>query len=81
MKAYITKYALTKGILEANTSNWEDPTGFVRCEVFPFCSFRRGHEIFGTMAEAKQHAEQMRLKKIASLQRQIDKLEDMRFVE
>ena len=75
MKAYITKWALTKGIIEL-----DDP------EVF------EGYVVIGRLdpminpvdwffnkPAAIERAEEMRVKKIASLRKQIAKLERMKF--
>ena len=79
MKAWITKYALTDGIIEAEgepygfewvSASWDD--GY-RCG-----DFEQG-EWFDTKERAIQKAEGMRQKKIASLKKQIEKLEEMRF--
>lgn len=67
MKVWITKYALTDGIIETDSENgarsidlyWGD------------CHLSRESEI--------KKAEEMRQKKIESLKKQIKKLEKMRF--
>lgn len=79
MKVWITKYALTDGIIEAVaevggfdtiTATWDNET---RCDNF------KGEEWWNTKKNAIEKAEEMRQKKIASLKRQIEKLERMRF--
>ena len=79
MKVWITKYALTDGIIEANgepyglewvSASWDN--GY-RCN-----DFERG-EWFDTKERAIQKAEEMCQKKIESLKKQIKKLEEMRF--
>ena len=79
MKVWITKYALTDGIIEAEgkpygfewvSASWDN--GF-RCSVFG-----QG-EWFDTKERAIAKAEEMRQKKIASLKKRIEKLEEMRF--
>ena len=79
MKVWITKYALTGGIIEAEgepygfewvSASWDN--GFWRSV------FGQG-EWFDTKERAIAKAEEMRQKKIASLKKQIEKLEEMRF--
>lgn len=81
MKVYITKYALTEGIIEAEgepyglelewvSASWDD--GY-KCG-----DFEQG-EWYDTKERAIQKAEEMRQNKIASLKKQIEKLERMRF--
>ena len=79
MKVWITKYALTDGIIEAEgepyglewvSASWD--SGY-RCG-----DFEQG-EWFDTKERAIKKAEEMRQKKIASLKNQIEKLERMRF--
>ena len=79
MKVWITKYALTDGIIEAEgepyglewvLASWDNGC---RCN-----DFEQG-EWFDTKERAIQKAEEMRQKKIASLKKQIKKLEEMRF--
>jgi hypothetical protein len=77
MKVWITKYALTEGIIAMDVL-----TRNHSC-VYPHGSHNHGlrlgacaHE---TQEAAVKHAEKMRLNKIASLKAQIAKLEKMRF--
>ena len=85
MKVWITKYALTRGIIKINDSSFHrtyvKPNGTI-CFYDEFgdmvCSYRRS-EYFGLKELAIQKAEEMRQKKIASLKKQIEKLEGMRF--
>lgn len=78
MKAYISKYALTKGIFEVEAAKIRDneivvDIGIVSSEFF------HANEWHTTRAEAINRAEEMRLKKIESLKKQIAKLEKKRF--
>ena len=85
MKVWITKYALTIGIIEIDDSDFQrtyvKPNGMI-CFYDEFgdvvCSYKRS-EHFGLKELAIQKAEEMRQKKIASLKNQIEKLEGMRF--
>ena len=79
MKVWITKYALTDGIIEAEgepyglewvSASWDNGC---RCN-----DFEQG-EWFDTKERAIKKAEEMRQKKIASMKKQIKKLERMRF--
>lgn len=79
MKVWITKYALTDGLIERDVrcckfggiyGIWDDGK---RCG-----SFDEG-EWFLDKQSAIQKAKEMRQKKIASLKKQIEKLERMRF--
>lgn len=74
MKAYITKYALSSGIKEREATIIS-PSGDATAG---FYYYRRGqwHE---TMDAAKEKAELMRLKKIASLEKSLTKLKELRF--
>ena len=79
MKVWITKYALTDGIIEVDgepyglewvSASWDNGD---KCN-----DFEQG-EWFDTKERAIQKAEEMRQKKIESLKNQIEKLEGMRF--
>lgn len=82
MKIWVTKYALTKGILEADDGEI--------CEIVPKGMIRSkclggGHTYFHkpdwheSKEEADEQAEKMRLKKLESLKKQIKKLESLNF--
>ncbi len=79
-KVFITKYALTKGILEKEAEirdyGYEYEIAYVKGE---FSSYPLGKEAFRTREQAMERAEKMRLKKIASLKKQIEALEKMKF--
>ena len=70
MKIWITKYALTDGIVEKEAKGLN---GRLRVEdgLFPW--------YLSPKDEAIARAEVMRNKKIASLKKQIEKLENMKF--
>lgn len=86
MKVWISKYALTQGIFEAEvTSNCldVDPTGnmIATCEGSYMAHYHgEGREWHKDKQSAIAKAEEMRKKKIASLKKQIEKLEKMEFV-
>ena len=82
-KVFITKYALTSGIkemeLEIIKSNFANSPDYVRDGSWTF--FYIGKDVFLDKSEALNKAEGMRKKKIASLRKQIEKLEKLSFNE
>lgn len=77
MKAWITKYALTKGILEKEVEDCGD--GMVRESGNHFPTYYHRTDWHKDKESAIAKAEEMRKKKIASLKKQIEKLEKMKF--
>lgn len=77
MKAWITKYALTKGILEKEVEDCGDGMVSERGRYFLACY--RGTDWHTDKKSAIAKAEEMRKKKIASLKKQIENLERMKF--
>lgn len=81
MKAYITKYALTKGFGIKET-DYSVPTGQVFKEKYlktPNGMFELGKDICLTHEAAVQRAEEMRLSEIERLQKEINRLENLKF--
>lgn len=82
MKVWITKYALTDGIVEAEsndkTQDKERIFAFWNNDEYGIFYPQKG-EIFFDKQPAIQKAEEMRQEKIASLKKQIEELERMRF--
>lgn len=82
-KVYVTKYALTSGIKEMETeiikSTFNDYPSYIRDGSFTFHYI--GKDAFLDKTEALKKAEDMRRKKIASLHKQIEKLENLSFNE
>lgn len=82
-KVFITKYALTSGIKEVETeihkSTFKDYPNYIRDSAYLFHYI--GKDAFLNKSEALQKAENMRKKKIASLRKQIEKLEKLSFNE
>ena len=77
---YITKYALSKGILEKEARIGDYGNGHLRAFVNgDYSSYGIGSEAFFTKEDALKNAEKRRLKKIESLKKQIEKLEVLRF--
>lgn len=79
MKVWITKYALTDRILEKECEDCRN--GAVKETENPFPTFYHGEgeEWHKTKETAIAKAEEMRQKKIASLKKQIEKLERKKF--
>lgn len=81
---YITKYATTRGIIEADTDKLMDykVTDGTRLYVHyrdGTILFLNGGEWYTSKNMAVADAEQRRMKKIESLKRQIEKLEKIEF--
>jgi hypothetical protein len=87
VKAWITAYALTRGIIEAtgeisNTSSSMfvcDKAGYFKDNLFPYFHVE-GREWHLTHESAIAKAEQMRQAKIKNLKKSIEKLELLKFV-
>jgi hypothetical protein len=81
-KVFVTKYALTKGILcvecEIKALSIDHVYAVVNPNGFR-CYYRFGRDFSYTLAEAKIKAEQMRDAKIKALHKLIDKLSKMDF--
>lgn len=79
--AYVTKYALTKGILKVEARKAlvsEEVYGARLTENHLESLYRIGEEIFLDLEEAKKNAEERRIKKIKSLKKQIKKMENLK---
>lgn len=83
MKFYITKYALTKGIVEVDSDNVRDlKVKEARLYFFDGQSWLHSYspgEWYADKSDAIVDAEYRKKKRIASLQKQIAKLESMKF--
>ena len=87
MKAWITKYALTGGIIEAEIiEQWNVRNDPVCVMAKYLCQSQNGNKYILDSDDfcfdyesAIQKAEEMRQKKIEGLKKQIEKLEEMRF--
>lgn len=80
MKVWITKYALSDGIKELEVEQSDFSPNMVFGKVYNDCYHGEGKEWHRTYASATVRANEMRQKKIASLKKQIEKLEKMRFI-
>lgn len=80
MKVYITKYALTQGIYEAEAEECSGFNGMIKIDgEYPEYYHREGRDWCRTKEDAVKRAEEMREKRILSLKKQIEKLEKLRF--
>lgn len=79
-KVFITKYALTEGIKEVETDVRKNEVGNYEYVLYGnYSFFRIGSDAFTDKSEALKKAEEMRQNKIASLRKQIEKLEKLSF--
>lgn len=79
-KAFITKYALTKGILEITASYSLTGSDMIHDTDLQGVYYHgEGRQWHKTRAEAVKHANEMRLKKITTLQKQLVRLREMKF--
>ena len=79
MKAYITKYTLTKGIIEVEVRRTEYPEMVVATENSLLVFHGEGKDWHLTREGAIKRAEEIRLAKIASMEKTIKRLEAMKF--
>ena len=80
MKVWITKYALTDGIIEADAESCGNSSiTSVSWDNGTRCTNLYWGECYLSKESAIKKAEEMRQKKIESLKKQIKKLEEMRF--
>lgn len=78
---FITKYALTKGIIEVSSDKVQQSSydkRFFHVDGY-FNGFTLGANIFRTREEAVKVAEQMRDKRIKSVKKQLNELQKMTF--
>lgn len=81
-KAWITKYALTRGILEMTVEQSDDLPSCVHVlRRFSWSFYGEGREWHRTRKSAEKRAKQMLCNKIMALSRQIDKLKKMTFTD
>jgi hypothetical protein len=78
MEIYVTRYALTEGIQKKKACRVVGEIVLCSDPGHLDAYFHRPdwHE---TLAEAKAHAEKMRVKKIASLEKQLERLKALNF--
>lgn len=80
MKVWITKYALSTGIKELEVEQSDGFLDMVRGKLLNDYYHGEGMDWHRTYESATVRANEMRQKKIASLKKQIEKLEKMRFI-
>lgn len=78
MKTYITKYALTEGIFEKEVRQSRDYPTMVSVEGRSLECYH-GNDWHLTMEAALERAEEMRIKKIESLKKSLQKMESLKF--
>ncbi len=78
-KVYITKYALSTGIEEIETELYKSHIDNRYYAQVYYNRYYIGSEAFTIESQAIEKAEEMRIKKIASLKKQIEKLEKLNF--
>lgn len=76
---YVTKYALTKGIEKCEASAIPSSDRYLRAKGYSCTFLKKGKDVFETPEEAVAYAMSARDRKIASLRKQIAKLEKMTF--
>ena len=79
MKVYVTKFALTKGITEAEGEICKDISDKMFKVKTEYPTYYHNKEWHVTLDDAIRHADKMRKKKVASLKKQIKKYEMMLF--
>ena len=80
MRVWITKYALTKGIIEVDAKlTSSDSVSIVELNTDLNMHWFYKGDWYSDKESAIKKAEEMRQKKIASLKKQIEKLEQMKF--
>ena len=83
MKFWITKWCLSDSrILEAETTNPNCEDGIARtvdCEEFSMDHYRLNLDYFLTEFDAVKDAESRKIKRIKQLQKQIEKLKQLKF--
>jgi hypothetical protein len=82
-RIWITKYALTSGIFEADAEVEKNSDGMAvvpkNYETGTYAQYFHGKDWHLTREGALTRAEEMRVKKITSLKKQLKKLEEMNF--
>ncbi|WP_431785830.1 hypothetical protein [Paenibacillus lactis] len=79
MKVWISKYALTTGIYEIEARETHSPNMVVDAKDSLAMYHGEGKEWHKSKEEAIKRAEIMRKKKIESLEKQLQKLKEMKF--
>lgn len=77
MRAWITKYALTDGVFEVDGEATQ--SGCLRYKSGDYYSFVSGGDWHPTREQAVARAEDMRIRKLKSLDNQIKRVSSLRF--
>lgn len=77
-KVFVTKYALTTGIFEVEAKVSDGMASFKRGESY-FMEFAHRNEFHLTREAAVARAEEMRIKKLQSIDKQIKKISAIKF--
>jgi hypothetical protein len=80
-KYYITKYALSEGILHKECTVVSNLIGYARTAELWSQFFKIGIDAFENFGDAQKRAAEMRNKRIKSLKKQLARLEKLRFVD
>ena len=78
MKLWITKYALTDGVVAAETDDEPDENGLMRVPKY-LGYMRLGKDCHASWWAATADAKRMRDRKIASLEKQVARLKKLTF--
>lgn len=81
VKVFITKYALTKGIFTAEVEIKETDGRYFAVDQGKWCIYYHKPDFHLTYKEAKARAEEMQRKKIASLKKQLARVQNLTFEE
>ena len=77
-KIYVTKYALSAGIFEVDAKVADDMASFKRGDSY-FMEFAHRNEFYLTREAAVVRAEEMRIKKLQSLEKSAKKISALKF--
>lgn len=78
-KVYVTKYALTGGIKIMETSSDITKIGIRANDSSGYISYFHGNDWHTTAEKADARAEEMRLRKIASLEKALERMRSLAF--
>lgn len=76
MKVWITKYALTQGIIETEAERSKNHEDMIDTGKF---GYYHGSDWHTTEEDAIKKAEEMKIRKIISLEKQINKIKELKF--
>lgn len=76
---YLVKYALSDGVAKTTGEPTYSGDGWIKLKGYSFGIFKLGRDVTETEEEAAKLFEQARIKKIASLRKQVAKLEKLTF--